>query len=186
MRAYLSNAITWLPIALFAWSISSCTAVPPRVADTDVDALTAALAALSPRVDLSEARLAASTAYTATDELRASYRMVGPPPELHNILVNTGLRNRGLCCHWAEDLGNRLHALRLKTLAIHWVVANEGSVLHEHNSAMITAQGGPAASGIIVDGWRNAGTLYWGALSADHYAWTLHAADQQWQLIRCN
>lgn len=111
--------------------------------------------------------------------------MVGPPPELHNILVNTGLRERGLCCHWAEDTARRLHALQLKTLEVHWVVANQGSMLHEHNSAMLTAHGEPTANGIIVDGWRNAGTLYWGAISADRYAWKLHEADEHWQWIRC-
>ncbi len=186
MRPAEPVLLKWLPIALLGCTISGCTAAPLQApSDAGIAALTAALSALGPRVDPSEARIAALTAYAVTAELRASYRMVGPPPELHNILVNTGLRDRGLCCHWAEDTGKRLHALQLKTLDVHWVVANEGSALHEHNSAMLSAHDGPIANGIIVDGWRNAGTLYWGTLAADHYTWKLHPADHNWQWIHC-
>ena len=77
--------------------------------------LATALRALAPDVDAMEAQAAAATAYSAARELAAHYRMAWPP-QLHNMLVNGGLRDRGLCCHWAADMNARLRALDLRSL----------------------------------------------------------------------
>jgi outer membrane murein-binding lipoprotein Lpp len=146
--------------------------------------LAAALQALGPGVDPAEARRAAATAFAVVRELAASYRMVSPP-QLHNTLVNTGLRDRGLCCHWAEDTVSRLHALQLSTLEVHWVTAHLGDRLREHNSAMLSPRGGGIANGIVIDGWRDAGELYWGPAHADRYPWHLHPASREWHRVSC-
>lgn len=152
--------------------------------DARASELAAALWALDPGVDPAEARRAARAAFAATRELAASYRMVSPAL-VHNALVNSGLRERGLCCHWAEDMVTRLHALELHTLEVHWVVAHAGERLREHNSAMLTPRGGGLGNGIIVDGWRDAGQLYWGAASSDRYPWVIHPASAEWRRIHC-
>lgn len=143
-----------------------------------------ALRALAPDVDAAEAQRAAATAFSATRELAVHYRMAWPP-ELHNMLVNAGLRDRGLCCHWAADMNARLHALDLRSLETHWVVAHRGSALREHNSAMLTPRGGGLHNGIVIDGWRRAGKLTWVAATTDRYPWRLHARSGQWQRLRC-
>ncbi len=147
-------------------------------------ALALALTGLDARVDVVEARRAASTAYATVHELAARYRMVSPAL-LHNTLVNAGLRDRGLCCHWAEDTVARLHSLQLATLEVHWVTAHLGDRLREHNSAMLSPRGGGLANGIVIDGWRDAGRIYWGAADSDRYPWRLHPASREWQRVRC-
>lgn len=150
----------------------------------DVAALAQALRALDPRIDAGEARRAAQTAFAATRELARRYRMVWPP-QLHNALVNAGLRERGLCCHWAADLVARLHALDLHTIDVHWVIAHEGSLFREHNSPMLSPRGGGVHNGIVVDGWRHAGRLAWVHAAHDRYPWRVHAHSAQWQTLAC-
>src|SRR6476659_5353206 len=78
-----------------------------RVADTvdqaHIDELRSELLALGDEVSPNEAALLADRAVRHADELRRAYRMVRPI-ELHNVLVNLGLRKRGLCYQCAEDM----------------------------------------------------------------------------------
>ena len=153
-------------------------------AEPHVEELARAIAALDGGVDAGEARAAAHTALVATNELAGAYRMTWPPL-LHNALVNTGLRDRGLCCHWAEDLGARLRELGLRTLDVHWVVAHRGNRLREHNSPLVAPRGAGPERGLVLDGWRRAGELVWAPYAADAYPWELHPASGRWDALRC-
>src|SRR6266567_823985 len=121
--------------------------------------LSKALAALAPDVDPSEADLVSATAHTTARSLPRQYRMV-LNPEFQCFLVNIGLRKRGYCGHWTRDIGEALKELKLKTLVLHWGVADEGTT-GESNCVVITARNQPFQEGIIIDGWRRAGRLYW-------------------------
>ena len=101
--------------------------------------------------------------------MRRDYRVFGPP-QFHNFLVNTGIRKRGLCFQWAEDLLAQLDRLRVTTLELHWGEAR-ADTLREHNCVVVTAKGQPFRTGIILDCWRHAGRLYWAELVSDHYPW---------------
>jgi hypothetical protein len=92
------------------------------------------------------------------------------PPLFHNFLVNIGLKERGLCYHWAEDLLTRLEALRLATLEFRWGNARAGT-LREHNTVVVTAQDQPFDQGIVLDAWRHSGRLHWTHVNADRYPW---------------
>jgi hypothetical protein len=127
------------------------------------------LAALAPTVLEDEAQRVADCACDYSKQLAREYRVVRPA-FLHNFLVNVGLKNRGLCYHWAEDLLARLQTLNLTTLELHWGVARAGTV-REHNSVVVTAQGHPFENGIVLDAWRRSGRLVWKAVSADKYPW---------------
>ena len=127
------------------------------------------LAALGPTVSQDEAQRAAACAYDSAQQLAREYRVVGPPL-FHNFLVNLGLRKRGLCYHWAEDLAARPQSLKLTTLDLHWGIARAGS-LREHNSVIVTAKGQPFEEGIVLDGWRHSGRLYWAPVTSDRYPW---------------
>ena len=50
-----------------------------------------------------------------------------------------GLRDRGLCCHWAEDLHAELRKLNINSLKVAWLIARQGNQLREHNSIVIYA-----------------------------------------------
>jgi hypothetical protein len=129
------------------------------------------LVALSLQSDQLEARQVAETAITYSNQLADEYRLVRPAV-LHNLLIQVGLKDRGLCYHWTEDLLKRLQALELRTYQLHWGVAYRGSDLREHNSVVITARGQAFEKGMVLDPWRNSGDLYWALIDADQYPWT--------------
>ena len=111
----------------------------------------------------------AECAYATAQLLRHNYGAVWPPL-FHNLLVNTGIRKRGLCFQWAEDLLEQLDALKVTTLELHWAEARAGT-WREHNCVVVTAKGQPIRDGILLDCWRHSGHLFWSIVSADHYPW---------------
>ena len=135
-----------------------------------VQALQQDLAALDRQADLLEAKQVAETAITYSNQLAKEYRLVRPPV-LHNVLIRVGLKDRGLCYHWTEDLLQQLQSLDLRTYQIHWGVAYRGSELREHNSVVITGKGQAFEQGIVLDPWRNSGELYWALIKIDRYPW---------------
>lgn len=135
-----------------------------------VESLLVELAALNQQANLIEARQVAETAITYSKQLAGEYRLVRPAV-LHNVLIRVGLKDRGLCYHWTEDLLKHLQSLDLRTYQIHWGVAYRGSKLREHNSVVITARGQAFEKGMVLDPWRNSGDLYWALIKTDRYPW---------------
>ncbi len=135
-----------------------------------VESLQIDLAGLNQQANLLEAGLVAETAITYSDQLAEEYQLVRPAV-LHNVLIRMGLKDRGLCYHWTEDLLKQLQSLDLKTYQFHWGVAHRGSELREHNSVVITAKGQAFEKGMVLDPWRNSGDLYWAIVKSDRYPW---------------
>ena len=135
-----------------------------------VNALQQELAALDEKADTNEAQRIAETAIRHSAYLAEKYRLF-PSPIIHNLFVRAGLKQRGLCYHWTEDLLARLLKLNLKSFQLHWAVAHQGSILREHNCVVVTARGKAFAEGIVLDAWRNSGDLYWVRVSKDRYPW---------------
>jgi hypothetical protein len=136
-----------------------------------VFSLDRALTALSPDVDAKEAELLAETAISYSLELAGEYRVLRPPI-FHNLLVNLGFRERGLCTHWTEDLLKRLRSLGLKSFELYWGIANNDVLLRlEHSSVIITARGQAFEEGLVLDPWRHSGELYWIPVRDDSYPW---------------
>ncbi|MGD8523176.1 MAG: hypothetical protein PVF56_18660 [Desulfobacterales bacterium] len=143
-----------------------------------VNALEDDLGALNHHSDSNEARRVAETALRASVFLTDEYRLVRPPI-LHNLLVQMGLRDRGLCYHWTEDLMYLLHTIELKNYQLRWGVAYRGSNLREHNTVVITANGQPFEDGLVLDPWRYSGKLYWVVVKDDSYPWK-ELAREEW------
>ena len=96
---------------LIPLALAAC-AAPPVATDavstrSEIAQLTHAIRALGPDVDPAEAARSAEIAITYPMQLRRQYG-VTDPPLVHNTKVNMGLRPRGLCWHWAEDMERRL------------------------------------------------------------------------------
>ncbi len=130
------------------------------------------LVALSETIDKSEAMIVAETAVRESAVLAEEYQLVRPAAA-HNLLVVLGLKDRGLCYQWTEDLMKRLEALELKSFQLHWAVAYPGSNLREHNCVVISVNGQPFSKGILFDPWRHSGNLYWTAVVKDTYPWEI-------------
>jgi len=128
--------------------------------------LTKALVALARDVDPSEAEQLSVTAHTTSRSLAREYRIV-LNPEFQNFLINIGVRQRGYCAHFARDIGARLKTLKLKTLVLHWGAAY-ARTSGEDNCLVVTARNQPFQDGILLDGWRRAGRLFWSPVKKDY------------------
>jgi len=139
----------------------------------DIESLREQLVELSSKVRADEAQRVAVCAYTSARQLTHDYRVLGPPL-FHNFLVNSGIRKRGLCYQWAEDLFACLDQLKLVTLELHWGEARAGT-FREHNCVVVTAKGQSFREGIVLDCWRHGGRLFVGHVATDHYPWKENA-----------
>ena len=137
----------------------------PKKDSADAEKLAGQLAALSPRVDRNEAELLADCAYATVARLRREYRMFGTPI-FNNFLVYHGLKKRGYCYQWTEDLLLALDTLKLKTLELHWAEAHACTYL-ENNCLVVTAKGQPFDYGMILECWRHLGHLRWNLVRSD-------------------
>src|SRR5438132_11336251 len=125
---------------------------------TVAQALRDRIAAVSPSVRADEAQRVAESAYATAAQLRRDYGVIGGPPSFHNFLVNLGIRKRGLCFQWAEDLLVQLDALKLRTLELPWAEARAGS-WREHNCVVVTAKAQLVREGVIFDCCRHSAHL---------------------------
>lgn len=138
---------------------------------SEVEELAAALRALSPTVDAEEAARAARIAHEYPLQLRREYG-VTDGPIVHNAKVNNGLRPRGICVHWADDIENRLRQERFRTLQLHRMISPATAFRISHSAPIISARGQNMYDGIVLDGWRNGGDLFWSPVRADKdYNW---------------
>jgi hypothetical protein len=137
----------------------------PQGDSAKAEALANELAALSPRVDRKEAALLAQCAYATASRLRSQYGMFGTPI-FNNFLVYHGLRKRGYCYQWTEDLLVALDALKLTSLELHWGESYAGT-WRENNCLVVTAKGQPFDRGIILDAWSQFGHLRWNLVLSD-------------------
>jgi hypothetical protein len=124
-----------------------------------------ALVALAPDVDPGEAELLSVTAHTASRDCAREYHLAWSPI-FQNFLIHMGKRERGWCGHYARDIGERLKELKLKTLVLHWGAAFAGTE-DESNCLVVTARNQPFEDGIVIDGWRRGGRLFWSGVKKD-------------------
>lgn len=168
-RLWRRGALRAVLAALLVGSASPGAAAGDAKPAAPVATLTRQLIALSPTVHPGDAKRLATEAHAISRELARDYQPVASP-HLHNFLVNTGLKRRGLCHHWARDLGGRLAALKLRTLVLRWGIAR-GGTLREHNAVVVTARGQPFQRGIVLDAWRRSGRLFAAPVTTDRYPW---------------
>ena len=144
---------------------------PPVLASSaDDPVLLRRLRGLSPSVDPHEARAVAQVAYQTGRQLAREWRVVWPPG-LQNLLASNGKSKGGLCFQWAAELAPRLDTLKLKTLTVHWAESFLDTP-SEHNVLVVTANGQPFHTGILLDNWRYSGRLAWGFVTDDReYEW---------------
>lgn len=150
--------------------IASCSHLgTPAERQEQARSLSHDLQQLSPAVNAAEADQLARTAIEATAELARDFKPLRFP-WMNNGLVNTGLRKRGLCYQWRDDLFPHLHRLNLQSLDLHLTSARRATLL-EHNGIVVTAKGQRFEDGIVLDPWRHCGVLAWARVATDRYPW---------------
>jgi hypothetical protein len=160
------------PLLLVPFFIASCVNPgTPEHRRERARRMSADLQRLSPSVSRTEADRLATTAIEASAELSADFKPV-ILPWVNNMLVNMGLRKRGLCYQWRDDLFPHLFRLNLRTMDLHLTSAKRAT-RREHNGIIVTAKGQPFEEGLVLDPWRHGGRLWWGRLEKDRhrYPW---------------
>jgi len=135
--------------------------------EKSINDLRDAIVALAPRsIDPHEAELLSVTAHTMSRRLAREYGVHGDPA-IHNFLINVGAKKRGICADYTRDIGSRLKEFHFKTLVLHWGAAY-AKESDENNALVVTARNQPFADGIVLDGWRRGGRLFWCPVKNDH------------------
>lgn len=91
-------------------------------------------------------------------------------PLVHNTLINMGLKEKGFCYHYVNDLRNVLKKYDWNHFDLHWGEAWPQSYF-ENNALVITARDADFETGIAVDVWRAAGNPFWTKVKGDRYPW---------------
>ncbi len=126
---------------------------------------------MGPGIDPEEAARAAALAFAHTRTLAQQYQITDSPL-VHNTKVNLGLKPRGLCWHWAEDMEKRLDAEGFQTLEMNRAIAEGRGLRIDHSTAIISRIGDGFAKGVVLDPWRNGGVLFFAPVVEDtRYAW---------------
>ena len=162
-------------LILLALAMQGCAPQLPPVTPTQEQHLARMLTALDHSVDPTEAYRLAHAALTYSRTLARRYR-VDTSPWIHNFFVNVGLKKRGLCYQWADDLQTHLSQLHLKTLTLYPIGANIGDYWSEHNAIAVfpTHHVTPLSYAILLDPWRYSGNLYFAPVEEDtKYRWQI-------------
>ena len=154
-------------VLIFAFAVCA-TAVRTQAQDEkSINDLRNTLMALLPRtVDPREAALLSETAHRTSRQLAREYGVTGDPA-IHNYLINIGVKKKGICADYTRDIGARLKEFRFKTLVLHWGAAY-AKESDENNALVVTARNQPFLDGIVLDGWRRGGRLFWCPVKDDH------------------
>ena len=169
--------IAVLLVVAAAFGLAGCggtvtsTKGPVDVSQSEIAALTDGILALGPGIDPEEAARIARISIEYSLQLRREYN-VTDPPLIHNSKVNLGLRPRGLCYQWADDLEARLRLENFQTLILHRVIANSTNFRIEHSTVIASRPGDSEDQGMILDPWRYGGELFWAPTLEDtKYVW---------------
>ena len=133
--------------------------------------LTNELVSLDSSIDANEAKDLARFSISYTKKLANSYGLV-LSPNFQNFLINIGIKKKGYCYNYADDLGYALIKRGYKSFDIYRIIHKKGSIF-EHNAIMITPHY-TTKKGVVLDGWRDAGRLFFARVKDDkEYRWKI-------------
>ena len=170
----LSKLARVVPLVALLFTAACATDPAERVPEptrADWQELSFALQALGSDVDPEEADRAARISYEYARELAIRWD-VRDHPLVHNTKVNSGRKERGLCFQYADAIEARLRQEDFQTLDFHRGIANGSNLLIDHSVLFLSAPGDTMFEGIVIDGWRDAGRLFWSPTLEDkRYTW---------------
>lgn len=168
--------LRYFSLLLLTLSLVGCSVKSSALSSSNVKRLSQALQSLDANIPQQEADYLAWDIYHKSEELIESYALVSPP-QFHNFLVNTGVKEKGLCYHFSDALYSHLKSQRYENFDFHLVGANIGEYWSEHNALVVAAKGCRSDAcilnnGILIDAWRNSGEVYYSRVSEDKsYHW---------------
>lgn len=146
--------------ALFAFGAASCAPIAENPIKRNQRAyeLTAKIQEMYPTVDPRAAGDFATAAVESSAKWRGEWE-VKTAPWLHNTLVNTKFRERGLCYQWAQYLYVDVERHLPPKMRMSLVRTVDDGVFNEHHVISLHGMHDSWSRGIILDGWKGAGNL---------------------------
>jgi len=162
-------------LVLLVFSFFGCSIKYDRVnttpTDPDVQKLSYLISSMDRSISPKEAKDLALFSIPYTKRLANSYGLV-LSPNFQNFLINIGYKKKGYCYNYADDLGYALVKRGYKSFDIYRIIHKRGSIF-EHNAIMITPHY-TIKKGVVLDGWRKAGKLFFSRLKDDkEYEWKI-------------
>ncbi|MBD3793058.1 MAG: hypothetical protein IE889_02705 [Campylobacterales bacterium] len=169
------NSTKIILLGLWLLLFSGCSLMPvphptQNEIETNADKLARMIVDLNESIDPNEAQKFAWESLNYAQRLAQDYEVVAPAL-WHNTLVNIGVKKRGLCYQWAEDMLDHLLRQNYQTIQLYVVGSDIGNYF-EHNALVVTGIGESYRDGIVLDAWRNSGDLFFVHLTEDKkYEW---------------
>ncbi len=132
------------------------------------------LMGLSDDVSMREAKDLANSMIIYSMYLSNKYKLVSPP-NFQNFLVNFKIKERGLCYQWMYDLSSFVEKKSYQTFSFYHAVDSLNTIF-EHNVLVVSSKKSSFENGIIIDPWRDSGTIHSIKLKDDKdYHWNKRA-----------
>ena len=158
-------------LLLISFLLAGCVVAPPLTSKTRITQLSDLLQSLDKNIPSGEATMLSQDIFHETAILTKEFQLTSPP-WFHNVLVNVGVRKKGLCYHWSDALYVYFSEKKYLHFEFHLVGANIGEYFYEHNALVIVAKNGLIKNGILIDPWRDSGKLYFSRIGDDtKYQW---------------
>lgn len=137
-----------------------------------IERLTLLLQSLDSSVSYEKSSMLSRDIFKQIEILTKRFKLTSPPL-WHNFLVNTGLRNKGLCYHWSDALYLHLYDKKYEDFSFYLVGSSIGNYFLEHNALLVVAKRAKSMQGgIVIDPWRESGKLYFSKVEEDtEYSW---------------
>jgi hypothetical protein len=134
-------------------------------------ALAEELRSLDDRIPTEEVRRLSQEIFLESAKLRKKFKPVSEP-HFNNFLINIGMQEQGLCYQWSDALYVHFEKSSYPHFEFHLLVSDQGKYFSEHNVLVVVAKGKNVMDGIIIDPWREPGSVYFVKVKDDHgYEW---------------
>ncbi len=158
-------------LLLLFFLLTACSVTPTLPSEQKIVQLSILLRSMDVKIPQKEALRLSKDIFQQTKTLTESFKLTSPP-WFHNMLVNMGIKEKGLCYHWSDALYGHLIKKSYPHFSFHLGGANIGEYLFEHNVLVVTAKDGKFEEGVVIDPWRNSGKLYFSKIEEDkRYRW---------------
>jgi hypothetical protein len=143
----------------------------PETSQHQKSLLAGELRALDERIPAEEARRLSQEIFLESAKLRKKFKPVSEP-HFNNFLINIGMKEQGLCYQWSDALYVHFRKSSYPHFDFHLLVSGQGEYFSEHNVLVVVAKGEDVMDGIIIDPWREPGSVYFVKVKDDHgYEW---------------
>lgn len=144
---------------------------PASPSQNSVIQLAEKLQSLQRDIPASEAMHLSEELFFEIKKLRKKFKPVSEP-HFNNFLINIGMKEQGLCYQWSDALYVHFRKSSYPHFEFHLLVSDQGRCFSEHNVLVVVAKGENVLDGIIIDPWREPGSIYFVKVKDDQeYEW---------------